>query len=173
MALVELALPGVTFIYNGSELGMPNVDLPDDVLQDPVWERSGHTDRGRDGCRVPIPWEGAAPAFGFSTGDKPWLPMPPAWQSITVEVQLEELTSTLSLYRTALELRSMRPEFQGSGLDWYGSPAGCLAFRRAGGLICALNTTGEPIPLPPGELLLASAPVSGGHLPSGAAAWLV
>ncbi|MGV7813219.1 alpha-amylase family glycosyl hydrolase, partial [Mycobacterium kansasii] len=61
MILVELALPGTVFLYNGSELGLPNVDLPDAVLQDPTWERSGHTERGRDGCRVPLPWQGAQP----------------------------------------------------------------------------------------------------------------
>ena len=66
MAVVEFALPGAVFIYNGAELGLPNVDLPDEALQDPVWERSGHAERGRDGCRVPVPWEGAAPPFGFS-----------------------------------------------------------------------------------------------------------
>ena len=62
MAQVMLALPGAAFIYNGEELGLPNVDLPDEALQDPVWERSGHTRRGRDGCRVPLPWAGDAPA---------------------------------------------------------------------------------------------------------------
>ncbi|KAA0022889.1 glycoside hydrolase family 13 protein [Antrihabitans cavernicola] len=173
MALVELALPGSAFLYNGSELGLPNVDLPDDVLQDPVWERSGHTERGRDGCRVPIPWEGSEPPFGFTTAAKSWLPIPAEWAALTVEAQLEDVASTLSLYRMAIELRAMRPEFSGAEIDWYGSPAGCLAFRRRGGLICALNTTSAPIPLPPGELLLASTHVEGGQLPPNAAAWLV
>ena len=68
MALVELALPGAVYLYNGEELGLPDVDLPDEALQDPVWERSGHTERGRDGCRVPMPWEGDAPPFGFTAG---------------------------------------------------------------------------------------------------------
>ena len=68
MALLLLALPGAAYIYNGQELGLPNVDdLPDAVLQDPIWERTGHTVRGRDGCRVPLPWSGARPPFGFST----------------------------------------------------------------------------------------------------------
>ncbi len=172
MALVEFALPGVVFIYNGAELGLPNVDLPDDVLQDPVWERSGHTERGRDGCRVPLPWEGTTPPFGFTTGTS-WLPIPPEWANATVETQIEDVDSTLSLYRHALELRAMRPEFSGDEIDWYGSPPGCLAFRRRGGLICALNATEAPIPLPPGELLLSSAPIEGGQLPANAAAWLV
>ncbi|CRK49250.1 Alpha-glucosidase [Rhodococcus sp. RD6.2] len=174
MTLVEFALPGAVFVYNGAELGLPNVDdLPEDALQDPVWERSGHTERGRDGCRVPLPWQGTEPPFGFTTAESTWLPMPADWAPLTVEAQLEDVRSMLSLYRTAIELRSQRPEFSGDGLDWYGSPPGCLAFRRRGGLICALNATDGPIPLPPGQLLLASAPLVDGALPSNAAAWLI
>jgi alpha-glucosidase len=172
MALVELALPGAVFVYNGAELGLPNVDLPDEVLQDPAWERSGHTERGRDGCRVPIPWEGDRPPFGFTAGD-PWLPMPAQWAALTVERQLENVQSTLSLYREALELRATRPEFAGEDVAWYGSPPGCLAFRRDGGLTCALNTTAVAIPLPPGEVLFASASVADGTLPPNTAVWLV
>ena len=88
MALVMLALPGAVFVYNGEELGLPNVDLPDEALQDPVWERSGHTRRGRDGCRVPMPWGGDAPPFGFSENPETWLPIPPEWSALTVERQL-------------------------------------------------------------------------------------
>lgn len=172
MALVELALPGAVFIYNGAELGLPNVELPDEVLQDPTWERSGHTERGRDGCRVPIPWEGDRPPFGFTVGT-PWLPMPEQWAALTVERQLENVESTLSLYREALELRSTRPEFSGDEVAWYGSPPGCLAFRRDGGLTCALNTTDVAIPLPPGEVLFASAPITDGTLPPNTAVWLI
>ncbi|GAB2694365.1 alpha-amylase family glycosyl hydrolase [Nocardia thraciensis] len=173
MILLELALPGAVFVYNGSELGLPDVDdLPDEVLQDPAWERSGHTERGRDGCRVPLPWEGQRPPFGFTTGT-PWLPIPPEWSDHTVEAQLERLDSTLSLYRAAIDLRAERAEFAGDELDWYGSPPGCLAFRRSGGLVCALNASDEPIPLPPGEVLLSSAPLVGNRLPVNAAAWLV
>nr|WP_029900745.1 glycoside hydrolase family 13 protein [Nocardia brasiliensis] len=173
MIMLELALPGAVFIYNGAELGLPNVDdLPDEVLQDPAWERSGHTERGRDGCRVPIPWEGKTPPFGFTTGT-PWLPMPVGWANQTVEAQLEELGSTLSLYRMAIDLRSMRPEFAGDRIEWYGSPPGCLAFRRPGGLVCVLNASNTPTQLPPGDVLLASIPLDGGHLPPNAAAWLV
>lgn len=173
MILVELALPGAVFLYNGCELGLPNVDdLPESALQDPTWERSGHTVRGRDGCRVPIPWEGQVPPFAFTTG-APWLPMPPAWAALTVEAQLEQLGSTLSLYRMALELRGTRPEFAGDTIEWYGSPPGCLAFRRPGGLVCVLNTTPNPVALPPGTVVLASAPLIDAQLAPDAAAWLI
>ncbi len=173
MALVELALPGVVYVYNGAELGLPNVELPDWVLQDPVWERSGHTDRGRDNCRVPLPWEGHLPPFGFSPGTTTWLPMPREWGALTVERQLEDADSTLSLYREALELRRTHPAFAGGTLEWYGAPEGCFAFRRkGGGLVCALNTSDEAVPLPPGEVLLTSGPLDEDYLPPNTAAWL-
>jgi alpha-glucosidase len=174
MTLVELALPGVIYLYNGEELGLPNVELPDWALQDPVWTRSGHTERGRDGSRVPMPWEGEHPPFGFSTAEATWLPMPNEWSPMTVETQLEDPDSTLSLYRRAIELRKTHPAFEGDEIEWYGAPPGCFAFRRKGGnLICALNTSGALVPLPPGEVLLSSAPLEGGHLPTDAAAWLM
>uniref|UniRef100_UPI001178542B alpha-amylase family glycosyl hydrolase n=1 Tax=Allokutzneria sp. NRRL B-24872 TaxID=1137961 RepID=UPI001178542B len=174
MALVELALPGVVYLYNGEELGLPNVDLPDWALQDPVWERSGHTERGRDGCRVPMPWEGAGPTFGFTSGENTWLPMPQDWAPLTVEAQLEDPASMLSLYRQAIELRRTHPGFAGQDIEWYGAPEGCFAFRRkSGGLICALNTSPVAVPLPPGEVVLASADLtSDGELPPNTAAWL-
>jgi alpha-glucosidase len=174
MILLELALPGAAFIYNGAELGLPNAELPDEALQDPVWERSGHTERGRDGCRIPLPWEGASPPFAFSTNPSTWLPIPPEWSNLTVEAQLEDLDSTLSLYRMAIELRKSRAEFAGESIEWYGAPPGCLAFRRSlGKLVCALNAGPTPIGLPPGELLLSSSPLIDGKLAPNAAAWLV
>ncbi|MDY6808745.1 MAG: alpha-amylase family glycosyl hydrolase [Actinomycetota bacterium] len=174
MLLVELALPGTVFIYNGAELGLPNADLPDEALQDPVWERSGHTERGRDACRVPLPWEGFEPPYGFSTNPDTWLPIPDSWTRFTVEAQLEDVGSTLSLYRQAIEMRYQRPEFDGETVEWYGAPEGCLAFRRSvGHLVCALNTSDVPVPLPPGEVLLSSYPLIDGQLAPNSAAWLV
>ncbi|HEU5471174.1 MAG TPA: glycoside hydrolase family 13 protein [Actinophytocola sp.] len=174
MALVELGLPGVVHLYNGEELGLPDVDLPEAALRDPRWKRSGHRLPARDGCRVPLPWEGTEPPFGFTDGTRTWLPMPPEWMVLTVEQQLEDPDSTLSLYRHAIELRRRHPAFAGSTLDWFGAPAGCFAYRRrGGGLSCALNTTSAPVPLPPGELLLASGPLADRMLPPDTAAWLV
>ena len=79
---------------------------PDWALQDPTWERSGHTERGRDGERVPLPWEGDTPPFGFSSGPATWLPLPASWRPLTVARQLDEVDSTLSLYRRALDYRA-------------------------------------------------------------------
>ncbi|HEY6424049.1 MAG TPA: glycoside hydrolase family 13 protein [Pseudonocardiaceae bacterium] len=175
MALVVLALPGPVYLYNGDELGLPNVDLPDWALQDPIWERSGHTERGRDGCRVPLAWEGTAPPYGFSETPDSWLPMPGDWADRTVEAQLEDPDSMLSLHRRALELRREHPAFAGTELEWYGAPAGCFGFRRTGsGLICVLNTSGAHVSLPSGEVLLASGPLGpdAEQLPPDTAVWL-
>lgn len=178
MGLVVLALPGSVYLYNGEELGMPDVEVPDEALQDPVWERSGHTERGRDSCRIPVPWEDGGPGYGFTTGT-PWLPMPDGWESLTAAVQLEDTDSTLSMYRRALELRHSHPGFAvpDAGrvqVEWYGAPPGCLAFRRSGTtLVCALNASPEPVPLPPGDVLVSSRPLTDdGMLPPGTAAWL-
>lgn len=175
MLLVEMALPGTVFLYNGSELGLANVDLPDAALMDPTWERSGHTERGRDGCRVPIPWEGTAPPYHFSSTADTWLPMPDDWAGVTVESELEDLDSMLTLYRTAIELRGTRPEFAGDAIEWFGAPEpDRLAFRRiTGHLTCVLNASTEAAELPAGELLLASAPLVDGKLAPNAACWLI
>lgn len=175
MALVLLALPGAIFLYNGEELGLPNVELPDWAVRDPVWAQSGATNSaGRDGARVPMPWEGTAPPFGFTAGQAGWLPMPEEWASLTVEAQLEDSESMLSLYRQAIELRGQHAGFRGEEVEWYGAPPGCFAFRRrGGGLVCALNTSGAPVPVPDGEVLLSSAPLRDGQLPPDAAIWLV
>jgi alpha-glucosidase len=174
MTLVELALPGVVYLYNGEELGLPTVDLPEWALQDPLWKRSGHTERSRDGSRIPVPWEGVEPPYGFSAGAETWLPMPLEWAPLTVEAQLEDENSMLSLYRHAIEIRKTHASFAGTEVEWYGAPPGCFAFRRkGGGLICALNTSSAPVPVPPGEVLLASVPLlDDGSLPPDAAVWL-
>ncbi|HEX4728067.1 MAG TPA: glycoside hydrolase family 13 protein [Jatrophihabitans sp.] len=171
-SLVMLSLPGTAYLYNGEELGLQNVDLPDEVLQDPTWERSGHTERGRDGERVPLPWEGTEPPFGFGSSELSWLPMPAYWNSLTVEAQLDDPDSTLSLYRTALRMRRALPELHGSSFDWQQAPAGCLAFRRGPNLVVALNATDAEVELPPGEVLLASARIDGDKLPANTAVWL-
>jgi alpha-glucosidase len=174
MALVMLALPGTVFIYNGEELGLPNVDLPDDVLQDPVWIRSGGAERGRDGVRVPMPWRGDAPPFGFSDNPATWLPIPPEWAELTVEKQLSNPESTLTFFRKALHLRRERPELDGTALQWLDAPDGVVMYRVVGGgVVCALNAGHDAVELPAGSVLLASGPLADGLLPPDTAVWLV
>ncbi|MEV0634642.1 glycoside hydrolase family 13 protein [Streptomyces sp. NPDC050619] len=176
-ALLMLALPGGAYIYQGEELGLPEVeDLPEAVLQDPIWERSGHTDRGRDGCRVPIPWSGAAPPFGFSPQNvsaEPWLPQPAGWGAFSAEAQTGDETSMLELYRAALRLRRELPALGDGTLTWLRAPEGVLAFSRAPGFACVVNLSAEPHPLPEHtSLLLSSGPLEDGLLAPDQAAWL-
>ena len=169
-ALVQLSLPGAAYIYNGDELGLANVDLPDDALQDPTWERSGHTERGRDGERVPLPWSGASPPFGFTTAAASWLPMPADWVGFSVAAQDVQLSSTLWLYRQALALRR-EADLASADFAWVDAPAGCLAYRR-GAVTVLLNAGEVGVALPEGTVLLSSAPVPDGVLAPDAAVWV-
>ncbi|GAB2728684.1 glycoside hydrolase family 13 protein [Streptomyces bullii] len=176
-ALLMLALPGGAYIYQGEELGLPEVEnLPEAVLQDPIWERSGHTDRGRDGCRVPIPWSGRTAPYGFSpdhTSTAPWLPQPPDWADRTATAQTGNATSMLELYRTALHLRRDHPALGDGDMTWLETPDGVLTFARDPGFVCAVNLSTDPHPLPPHTtVLLSSAPVTDGLLPPDEAVWL-
>ncbi|GAA1700501.1 alpha-amylase family glycosyl hydrolase [Fodinicola feengrottensis] len=173
--LLQLALPGVAYLYNGDELGMPSVDIPDEALTDPTWERSSHTERGRDNCRIPLPWTAGEPPYGFSPAGTPtWLPMPAGWAPLAADTQRTDPSSMFSLYRTAVQLRGKHPGMAGD-LEWVPAPAGCVAFRRTGGLACVLNVTNNPVRLPaglPSEVLLTSVPLIDGLLPGDAAIWL-
>jgi alpha-glucosidase len=172
-ALLTLALPGGAYVYQGEELGLPEVeDLPEDALQDPTWERSGHTVRGRDGCRVPLPWDGDRPPFGFTDdGVAPWLPQPVEWAASTVAAQRADPGSTLALYRTALSLRRSLPGLADAPLTWLGGGTDVLAFDRGTALRCVVNLSAEPVDVTGhGGVLLASGPLSG-RLPPDTAAW--
>ncbi|OIK07852.1 glycoside hydrolase family 13 protein [Streptomyces monashensis] len=176
-ALLMLALPGGAYIYQGEELGLPEVeDLPESVLQDPVWERSGHTERGRDGCRVPLPWSGHAAPYGFSpegTQAAPWLPQPADWAERSVTAQTGDASSMLELYRSALRIRREQPALGDGTLTWLDAPTAVLAFRREPGFVCVVNLSAEPYPLPDHtRVLLTSEPVADGHLAPDQAAWL-
>ncbi len=176
-ALLAMALPGSFYLYQGEELGLPEVeDLPVDQLQDPMYFRSGGSDPGRDGCRVPMPWSGDHPPYGFVLGDaaaEPWLPQPADWARLTVEAQLRDPDSILALYRAALRLRRDEPGLGDGSFTWIDAPAGVLAFRRSDEFACVINLSGRPVDPPDHqEVLLASGPLAGGQLPTDTAAWL-
>ncbi|WP_330458914.1 glycoside hydrolase family 13 protein [Streptomyces sp. NBC_00820] len=170
--LLMLALPGSAYLYQGEELGLPEVaDLPAEVLQDPVWTQTGHTRKGRDGCRVPLPWTPTGPSYGFGPGGA-WLPQPESFAAYAVAAQAGVEGSTLELYRTALRLR--RKLLDGEALTWTtGAPAGVLDFGRGPGWRCVANTGDTSVPLPPGEILASSAPLNpAGILPPDTTVWL-
>ncbi|MCF6521895.1 glycoside hydrolase family 13 protein [Streptomyces sp. JJ36] len=156
--LLMLALPGSAYVYQGEELGLPEVtDLPDEVRQDPSFFKSDGQDGLRDGCRVPLPWNRTGDSYGFGTGGS-WLPQPAEWAGLSVEAQTGDADSTLELYRTALRLRRDHPDLgAGESVEWLPAPEGVLAFRR-GAFVCTANTGTAPAELPrsPGRPLLSS-----------------
>ncbi|WP_426567029.1 glycoside hydrolase family 13 protein [Angustibacter sp. McL0619] len=183
-ALLSMALPGSVYVYQGDELGLPEVeDLPLDQLEDPMHERSGGIDPGRDGCRVPLPWSGQEPPYGFSApllgaGAAPtWLPQPLSWNGISVQAQQGDVGSTLSLYREALRLRREHPDLGDGRLRWLTASEtdveGVLAFRRGPSLVSVTNLRPGPVDLPAHHrVLLSSAPLEGGRLPADTTVWL-
>lgn len=184
-ALLLLALPGSAYIYQGEELGLPEVtDIPAAARADPVFRRSGGKVLGRDGCRVPLPWTSEGDSCGFSRTDgrassaPTWLPQPPGWGRYSVQAQRDNSGSFLNLYRAALRLRHEHKALGAgpgdeSALTWLDSPEHMICFSREPGFMFAANLGPQPTRLPPySEVLLASEPLDGGMLPPDAAAWL-
>ncbi|WP_454049486.1 glycoside hydrolase family 13 protein [Cellulomonas sp. Marseille-Q8402] len=175
-ALLTAALPGSLYLYQGDELGLPEVeDLPPEAVQDPMHARSGGVDPGRDGCRVPLPWSGDAPPYGFGPdgATTPWLPQPADWGTRTVAAQDADPGSMLALHRAALRLRRTEPGLGDGDLRWLPDvPDGVLAFAR-GDVLCVVNLSGTTAPLPShGGVLLASGTTDGAALPPDTAVWL-
>jgi len=169
--LFMLGLPGSAYLYQGEELGLPEVfDLPDDARQDPVWHRSGGEYTGRDGCRVPIPWNGAAPSFGFGPSQASWLPQPDEWARLSVTCQDGDDASTLTLYRRTLARRRAEPALGDGPMRWLDdAPAQVLALQRytleeetrEPSVLVIVNTGEQPATLPADwgtDLLVASGP---------------
>ncbi|MGY4642386.1 glycoside hydrolase family 13 protein [Cellulomonas sp. URHB0016] len=169
--LLTLALPGSAYLYQGEELGLPEVaDLPAEALQDPTFLRSGGTQKGRDGCRVPLPWAPQGPTLGF--GDRlAHLPVPAGFRRFAVESQETDEGSTLSLYRRALAER--RRLQTGETLEWVTPvPATVVAFTRPGGWTSVTNFGTSPVPMPAGHVIVSSSPLDGREVPAETTVWL-
>jgi alpha-glucosidase len=174
-ALLAMALPGSLYVYQGGELGLPEVeDIPPDRRQDPMYFRSGGVSPGRDGCRVPLPWAGEQPPYDFGprAGVHTWLDQPSNWAPLTVAAQSDDPDSMLSLYRQGLTLR--RSEVIGAGdFDWRPSEPDVLTFARGDGFVCVVNLGPQPADLPDNSsVLISSAPLEDGRLPQDTTAWL-
>ncbi|MEZ5235460.1 MAG: alpha-amylase family glycosyl hydrolase [Acidimicrobiales bacterium] len=177
--LAVAALPGNLYLYQGEELGLPEVtDLPDAIRQDPVFHRSNGALPGRDGCRIPLPWTADEhAAFGFSSAapDIPngmetvaggpastWLPQPAGWGRFAADLQAGEEASMLELYRRTLAARRHWLHEHPAGLAWLPAPPGVLLFAR-GALLVAINLSGADAQLDPAvvrhrQVLLSSVP---------------
>ena len=184
-ALLTHALPGGIYIFQGEELGLADGELPDEFRQDPIFFRTNGEDKGRDGARIPLPWDASDQTggkFGFTTG-KPWLPIPSHWSSNSVSSQDKDKSSSLYFYRESLKIRSEHPALKSSSdyeIKWLEVPEGAIAFERDPGFALYANTTAETLDLhvPTGfELLLSSSPgvaINGGRLalPGDTTCWL-
>jgi alpha-glucosidase len=192
-AMYIMALPGCTYIYQGEELGLFEVaDLKHSDLQDPTWKRNVvlkpqrvffrrnnkyvtgvaeiHLDKGRDGCRVPLPWTSTGSSLGFGSG-KAHLPQPLGFGALSMQVQSKIKGSTLDIYRTALKLRKKLQTTE--EFEWIktGDPQ-VLHFSRKNGWHCFMNFDGADFTLPKGEILHSSSPLKGRKLPKNTTAWL-
>ena len=167
-----LALPGSSYLYQGEELGLPEViDLPDDARQDPTWFRTNGERYGRDGCRVPLPWTADAPAYGFNGTGESWLPQPAEWAELAFDQQVDDPSSTLTLYRALLSERRARNLGAGD-LEWVdGFGDDVVAFRN-GSLLVVANLGEDAVELPAGEVLVASGPLDGERLPTDTTVWI-
>jgi alpha-glucosidase len=168
-----LALPGSAYLYQGEELGLPEViDLPDDARQDPTWFRTNGERYGRDGCRVPIPWEAKSPSYGFGPTSKSWLPQPEDWAALARDAQAAIPASTLELYRTGLALR--REHGLGLGtVEWVATNDKDVLGFRNGAITVFANTGAAPFRLPEGSLVLASGTVNARELAGDTTVWMV
>ncbi|KQR25741.1 glycoside hydrolase family 13 protein [Microbacterium sp. Leaf151] len=170
-ALFVLGLPGSAYLYQGEELGLHEVaEIPDEQRQDPTFFRSPGVDLGRDGCRVPLPWSDEGPAFGFGSAGA-HLPQPEWFGAYAVDRQDGEPASTLSLYRSALDLRhALQTDEQ---LQWVEVDRDdVVAFARPNGWTVVTNFGTEPVALPAGEVLLSSTELEGDVLAGETTVWL-
>lgn len=176
--LLMLALPGSAYLYQGEELGLPeHTTLDDKWRQDPAFFRTAGAEPGRDGCRIPLPWESDAPAYGFSPTGESWLPQPVLWAELAADKQAADPASTLSLYRQALRLRREWELGQGSWrFQNMGEDVVCGVNECAAGPRLVLTALRTGVRVPDGwEVVLCSDPQlelnAGMELPADTTVW--
>ena len=169
--MLMLALPGGAYIYQGEELGLPEVrEIPADRRQDPTFFRTNGEQYGRDGCRVPIPWEAEAPAYGFNDSGQSWLPQPAEWREYARDVQIGDDDSMLELYREAIRLRGVFG--LGSGdFEWLEMGGAVIAFRN-GETTVITNFGTASVPIPAGLGVELASAATDGEIPMDSTVWL-
>ena len=168
--LYILGLPGSTYMYQGEELGLHEVtDIPESEIQDPQYLRNLKVDKGRDGCRVPLPWTATGSSFGFGSGGA-HLPQPKWFADYAVEVEEKDSLSPLSIYRKALALR--KELITEEKITWHETTdISVLHYSRPNGWNCITNFRAQSYTMPKGEILVSSSPIVGGQIPAGATVW--
>ncbi|UXN70559.1 alpha-glucosidase family protein [Devosia neptuniae] len=145
-AALLLSLKGSVCLYQGEELGLPETDLIFEELTDPRGIRFWPEDKGRDGCRTPMPWDDGEAPNGFTTGT-PWLPVKPPQSALNAALQNADANSTLAFYRAILAWRRSHPVLSDGDIDFLKTPEPILAFRRTGPdatMLCVFNLSAEP-----------------------------
>ena len=167
-----LALPGSAYIYQGEEFGLPEVaDIPDELREDPAHKRAGVP--GRDGCRVPLPWEKNAPAYGYSPTGEAWLPQPEIFGELAADQQDGKPDSTLEMYRTALHLRRELELGKGTDVTINDSLGEGILSLTSGPITVLVNTTDQDHALPEGaEVVFASVPDAKTILAANSTVWI-
>jgi alpha-glucosidase len=151
MIAFTVGLPGSLYLYQGEELGLPEVlDLPDDRREDPLFARTNGKEIGRDGCRIPLPWTAdPTTAFGFS-GVPPtegtWLPQPTGWGDYAADGQAVDPASTLAHYRHLLGHR--RALDVTAPIEWVLADSDEVVAYRRGAVLVALNVSDRHVTLP-------------------------
>ena len=173
LTMAMLALPGSAYLYQGEELGLPeHTQLDDSFRQDPAFKRSNGEQAGRDGCRIPLPWEGDRPAAGFSPNRQSWLPQPDTYALLARDRQRGVEGSTLEMYRAALRVRRERGLGAGK-FSWSDAvDEQTLAFCNLG-MLSLTNMGATPIDLPRGTVLLASDSIAGETLAPDTTVWII
>jgi alpha-glucosidase len=171
--LFMLGLPGASYLYQGEELGLPeHTTLEDKYRQDPTFARTNGARVGRDGCRIPLPWEPEGDSSGFSESGKSWLPQPASYKELARSIQEKDSESTLSFYKAALELRKQLGLGEGS-FSWLKGHLGpeTLGYENSGVKVL-YNFGVQPVDLSSFEILLSSQPLSGKQLANNQCAWI-
>ena len=144
---VLLSLRGTVLMYQGEELGLPEVDLRRDQLRDPVGDLYYPIAKGRDGCRTPMPWNADAPNLGFTTG-MPWLPLGAAHEALAVSKQESDANSVLKFAREFLARRKKSAALRLGSIELVSAPDPVLAFRRTHEgerVLCTFNMSGKAL----------------------------
>jgi alpha-glucosidase len=183
--LLELGLPGGVYLYAGEELGLPEVlDLPAEARQDPVFLRTEGRELGRDGCRVPLPWQTEpASSHGFSLAtdaEAAWMPQPTGWGAWSVESQQAAADSMLSLYRHALRVRRATSDLRSLDFAWLSAfdDEDLVAFSRGDTVVivnCGDQAREVPAPWVGARQICASSivgPVNTSSIEANSALWL-
>ncbi|WP_267381277.1 MULTISPECIES: alpha-glucosidase family protein [unclassified Sphingomonas] len=169
--LLLACLRGSIIIYYGEELGLTQVPIAFEDLQDPEAIANWPRTLSRDGARTPMPWAEDQPALGFTRG-KPWLPLGDDHAALAVDRQSRDAGSMLGWTRRVLTLRRARPALKSGGIRIVQADDAVLAIERTYGetrLLCVFNLSARPVAWSPADphgwdLLLATGAIEAGML---------